>query len=251
MQMYSSSSASVQNCVRKLLAGSTFTEVEPGCSNVWWHWSMFLPAADPQSYWLVSVELYRILWGWRCLYDCAYVSVWAVQVFSIPRSQAVLKKVCQNVWREPVLTDSVQVFFPDMHLFFYTTILWKMQKWVEKAPSTHVHTYVLSRLIYEMGGYTCLLCAHGQMTLCDLLYMGLYLFPCNTSCLFWLIWETMQHIFSSAQRKAAKPYKKEVLDIFLKYFDESTRACIFFNSLKSFPVIFGNMKPSISQPKKK
>lgn len=46
-----------------------------------------------------------------------------------------------------------------------------MKKWVEKAPSTHVPTYVLSRLIYEMGGYTWLLCAHGQMTLCDLLYM--------------------------------------------------------------------------------
>lgn len=38
------------------------------------------------------------------------VSEWSLQVCAIPHIWPVFRKVCQHVWREPVLTDILQVF---------------------------------------------------------------------------------------------------------------------------------------------
>lgn len=143
----------------------------------------------PQSYWLVSVELYRIVWGvevsiWLCICECL-------------SSPGVLHQVskCVRMSREnPSWLTAYRCFSPSCFFFFFTQPFCGRCKSEWKKPLLPTFTLMCCQVWFMMGGYTWLLCAHGQMTLCDLLYMGLYLFPCNTSCLFWLIWETMQHI---------------------------------------------------------
>lgn len=116
--------------------------------------------------WGESGGIHVIVWMW--------VSDRAVQVCSIPCSRPVFMKVCQHVWRRPVLTDIIQVFSPTCIPPTDRIAVWKIQKW-KKAPSACCHACVLLWMIYEMGGGTWLVCvcARGQMILLyDLLYTG-------------------------------------------------------------------------------
>lgn len=104
-----------------------------------------------------------------------WVSDLSLQVCFIPHSRPVFMKVCQHVWREPVLTDIIQVFslpcIPQTDR--QTESLSGKCKFKKKNSSTACcHALVLSCMIYEIGGFTWLLlyvCAQGQMELMHVL----------------------------------------------------------------------------------